>query len=337
MRDQNVGADIHIVMTTVNVNQAELSGKPIPIDLVGPADDDVRQRPVKAFIILLELTAPEPLMGQRLLRQSLSAGPPGVLEGVADKKSLGGLHTIAQQNRALPVGHPDLEKISANSRGPLELVNGEDDARIDILQRAAHRLFLVQVVRDRWVHRPAPATRLRRGPLFSVDDRRVLRVDTQDVHRLVIHVMNLANAAVACSRRDAGVAGREQDDTPGFGPSNLRTSRSRACRYRSLHVEGDRSKHRPVAQGAACDQRRARQHEYQTLQHGFPLLLRPAVAASSALRASEPAAEDALHALEGDEADDLQDLYPQLRRGPRSKRVVAWRTPPRGANAACAN
>ena len=143
MRDQNVGADIHIGVTAVNVNQAELSGKPIPINLVGPADDDVRQRPVKAFIILLKLTAPEPLMGQRLLRQSLSAGPPGVLEGVADKKSLAGLHTIAQQNRALPVGHPNLEKISANSRGPLELVNGEHDARIDILQRAAHRLFLV--------------------------------------------------------------------------------------------------------------------------------------------------------------------------------------------------
>src|SRR5262245_55376810 len=39
---------------------------------------------------------------------------------------------------------------------------------------------------------------------------------------------------------------------------------------------------------------------------------------------------DAQHALEGDEANHLQDLYvqdlyPQLRRGPRSKRVVAWR------------
>src|SRR6266699_3567283 len=32
--------------------------------------------------------------------------------------------------------------------------------------------------------------RPRRGQLFSVDDRRVLCVDPQDVHRLVIHVMN---------------------------------------------------------------------------------------------------------------------------------------------------
>jgi hypothetical protein len=67
-----------------------------------------------------------------------------------------------------------------------------------------------------------------RGQLFSVDDGRVLCVDPQDVRRLVIHVMNLGNAAVACRRRDAGVTRREQDDTPGFGLSRLRSRRGRA-------------------------------------------------------------------------------------------------------------
>src|SRR5438094_1357815 len=152
-RDQNVGADIHIGVTAVSVKRAEVSGKPITISLVGPAGDDVRQRQVKAPIILLKLAAPEPLMGQRMVRSILRADPLGVLEGVADDKPLAGLHAIAQQDRALPVGHADLEEISADSRGPLEPVNGEDDARVDILQRAAHRLFLVQVFRDRRFHR----------------------------------------------------------------------------------------------------------------------------------------------------------------------------------------
>ena len=66
--DQNVGADIRIGVTAVNVNQAEVSGKPITINLVGPAGDDVRQRQVKAQIILLKLAAPEPRMVQRMVR-----------------------------------------------------------------------------------------------------------------------------------------------------------------------------------------------------------------------------------------------------------------------------
>ena len=55
-------------MTAVNVNQAEVSGKPITINLVGPAADDIRQRQMKAQIILLKLAAPEPLMVQRRVR-----------------------------------------------------------------------------------------------------------------------------------------------------------------------------------------------------------------------------------------------------------------------------
>src|SRR4030095_6624066 len=66
--DQNVGADILICVTAVNVNRGEVSGKPITINLVGPAGDDIRQRQMKAQIILLKLAAPEPLMVQRRVR-----------------------------------------------------------------------------------------------------------------------------------------------------------------------------------------------------------------------------------------------------------------------------
>ena len=55
-------------MTTGKVNQAEVSGKPITINLVGPPGDDVRQRRVKAQIILLKLAALEPLMVRRIIR-----------------------------------------------------------------------------------------------------------------------------------------------------------------------------------------------------------------------------------------------------------------------------
>src|SRR5262245_15567934 len=67
-RDQNVRADIGIGMTTGKVNQAEASGQPITINLAGPPGDDVRQRRVKAQIVLLKLAALEPLMAPRVLR-----------------------------------------------------------------------------------------------------------------------------------------------------------------------------------------------------------------------------------------------------------------------------
>src|SRR5215470_6274643 len=76
----------------------------------------------------------------------------GFLEGVADHKPLAGLHAIAEQNRDLPIGHPDLDEISGDCCGPLELVNCEYDAGVDILQPAAYRLCLAQVVRDRRFH-----------------------------------------------------------------------------------------------------------------------------------------------------------------------------------------
>src|SRR5437867_5598063 len=56
---------------------------------------------------------------------------------------------------------------------------------------------------------PLPPRETRRGPLLPVDDRRVLGVEPQDVHRLVIHMMDPGDTAVFRSGRDACVSDRK--------------------------------------------------------------------------------------------------------------------------------
>src|SRR2546425_4401345 len=76
---------------------------------------------------------------------------------------------------------------------------------------------------------PLPPRETRRGQLLPVDDRRVLGVEPQDVHRLVIHVMNPGDTAVFRSGRDACVSRREHGDNPGFGPPHPCTGIGRTC------------------------------------------------------------------------------------------------------------